>query len=199
MLRSHGLTQMAWPLPVPGIQRFRRFRLNASRSSGLVKCRTGRLARAFPRTARSTTCHDEPRRGGASSSSWTTPRLVILSRPFFSSLLAQDRRDRVRLRARTPRAARVGTGGASRWPGRSRRGAPARPALRGRGAPEASRVRRRRRASAARTAPAGRLAAISRAQRATRAALPPLSARPNRCPGHARPRFSPKGSGRFRP
>ncbi len=32
MLRSHGLTPMAQPLPIRGIPRFRRFRLNASRA-----------------------------------------------------------------------------------------------------------------------------------------------------------------------
>ncbi len=37
MMRSRGLTQMAWPLPVRGIARFRRFRVNASRSCGVFQ------------------------------------------------------------------------------------------------------------------------------------------------------------------
>ncbi len=37
MLRSPGLAQMAWPLPIHGIARFRRLRPNASRSSRLRK------------------------------------------------------------------------------------------------------------------------------------------------------------------
>ncbi len=45
MLRSHALTRISWPWPVRGIPRFRRFRLNASRSSRLRKFSFGRATK----------------------------------------------------------------------------------------------------------------------------------------------------------